>query len=306
MPDDWSTVNAGRDKMTRELELLRQRYRMHREAVAGLIDDAPSEALAKRYEEMIVEIDASLEKLKELDSPPPSPKRTAPGTGPQPLRTGAPAAAAAATAAGSTASMAQPPPHPALAGSSAARSWDSYTVDRTATPASSSESNSPLRALAIILAGVAILGLLGFFAWRALSGDDEPDSPPPIVREETPADAAEPLGEPGAAGAPAAAAITITPAAQDYGVIRKGTRASRTFQIRNGTDRPVALQMARSQCRCLWFEYPDLIPASESATLTVIVDGAKARRGALRETIAVTASADPNIKAALQVIAEIE
>jgi uncharacterized protein (DUF2141 family) len=87
---------------------------------------------------------------------------------------------------------------------------------------------------------------------------------------------------------PKVASLKIDPATQDYGTIRKGTRAVRQFQITNNSDEPISIEVARSACRCLFYEYQSLIPPKAKETLTVTVDGAKAKAGVLRENLKVS------------------
>src|SRR5690349_17156871 len=89
MSDDFGTINLRRGERARELEVTRQHYRQHREALARMIADAPSDTLATEYQRLIAEIDRSLFKLDELDAgagapmpPPPPPQKTEPGLRP--------------------------------------------------------------------------------------------------------------------------------------------------------------------------------------------------------------------------------
>ena len=149
----------------------------------------------------------------------------------------------------------------------------------------------------LILAGVALLALalIGWLIWRASS--DRPAATETVVEEtatDTAATAAEDnvadgtAVEPGTI-APASAQMRVTPRSQDYGLIRKGTRATRQYQFRNDGEEPVTITVSRSACRCLYYEYEALVPPKATETITVTVDGAKAKAGNLRETIEVTA-----------------
>lgn len=154
----------------------------------------------------------------------------------------------------------------------------------------------------LILAAVALvaLALIGWLIWRASS--DRPAATGTVVEEtttaeattatETAATAAEDTvaetPDPGTI-APASAQMRLTPRSHDYGLIRKGTRATRQYQFRNESEEPVTIAVARSTCRCLYYEYTSLVPPKATETITVTVDGAKAKAGTLRETIGVTA-----------------
>ena len=144
----------------------------------------------------------------------------------------------------------------------------------------------------LILAGVALLALalIGWLIWRASS--DRPAATGTVAEETTATVAEDPVEETAAPEpgtiAPAAALMRITPQSHDYGLIRKGTRATRQYQFRNDTEEPVTIAVARSACRCLFYEYTSLVPPKATETITVTVDGAKAKAGTLRETIEVT------------------
>ena len=103
---------------------------------------------------------------------------------------------------------------------------------------------------------------------------------------------------------PKLAALKIDPPTHDYGTIRKGTRAVRQFQLTNNTDQPLSLDVARSACRCLYYEYR-AVPAHGKETITVTIDGAKAKRGSLHETVAVSSRKDPLVSGNLDVTATI-
>src|SRR5688500_6204759 len=84
MSDDFGTMNVTRGDRAREIEVLRQHYRQHREALARMIADAPTEHLATEYQRLIVEIDRALGKLSELEGgAAPLPKTPAPVTSPE-------------------------------------------------------------------------------------------------------------------------------------------------------------------------------------------------------------------------------
>ena len=152
----------------------------------------------------------------------------------------------------------------------------------------------------LILMGVALvaLALIGWLIWRASS--DRPATGT-VVEETATASATETTvtaaednvadaPDPGTvAPVPAPARMQLTPRSHDYGLIRKGTRATRQFQFRNDSDEPVTIAVARSTCRCLYYEYEALVPPKATESITVTVDGAKAKAGTLRETIGVTA-----------------
>jgi hypothetical protein len=272
MSDEFGTVNVRRGERSREIEALRQQYRNHRESLARLAAEAPTEHLALEYRRLIADIDSAVAKLDELEGRP----RTAPGDRP----------------------LVGTPPPPA---------GDPYaeTVLNRPSPAPGS------RVILIVLAAVVLIAIVGGLIWYASRErrkvtptiTEQPTSTVPIT-ETTPTSTA-PVTPAPTTTAPASAGLQITPAVADYGVVRKGTRAVRTFEVRNTGANPVTIQVARSACRCLFYEYKDKIPPNGKETLTVAVDGAKAKSGNLNETVQVTGKKDPSISASFGVQAVI-
>jgi len=156
----------------------------------------------------------------------------------------------------------------------------------------------------VLIAVVALIALaaVGWLIWRASSDRNKPSA------------AAEQTTTTTTTAAPSTATeapeivnvLTSMPASADYGTIRKGTRATRQFTIRNESDQPVTMQVARSACRCLFYEYVALVPPKAKETVTVTIDGARAKAGPLRETIKVTAKSDPSIATSFDVAANIQ
>jgi hypothetical protein len=104
----------------------------------------------------------------------------------------------------------------------------------------------------------------------------------------------------------AARSIKITPEVADYGVIRKGTRAVRQFEITNTTATPLSIVLALSTCRCLYYEYNAAkLPVNWKEALTITVDGSRANAGTLAEQIAVRSRDDPNATGTIMVRATI-
>jgi Protein of unknown function (DUF1573) len=262
MSDEFGTVNikARSAERAREIEVIRQHYRRHHEALTAMAADAPTEALGVEYRRLIGEIESAFKKLDELDHRTPSdtqPMKTAPGTRP----------------------LVTPPALPS-------------GMDDEPSSAQS-------RIVLIVIVGLLVLGLIGWLMWRA-SSDERPETavveaPQVVETVETPTP--EPPVQ--------AAAIAVEPAAHDYGAVRKGTRAARQFEIVNTTDQPIKVDVARSECRCLYYDYADLIPPKGKETLTVTIDGAKAKAGTLSESIRITAESDPSIATSFDVTATI-
>ncbi|MFN2239909.1 MAG: DUF1573 domain-containing protein [Thermoanaerobaculia bacterium] len=69
MSDEWNTVNIrpGAGGVLREIDLLRRRYADHRSTLERLASDAPTEQLARRYRQLIGELEASMARIAELE-----------------------------------------------------------------------------------------------------------------------------------------------------------------------------------------------------------------------------------------------
>src|SRR5438270_6737798 len=87
MSDDFGTVSVRRGDRAREIEVMRQRYRAHRDTLQRLAADAPTDYLATEYQRLAGEVEKALAKLEELEGrggafPPPLPRPTSPGERP--------------------------------------------------------------------------------------------------------------------------------------------------------------------------------------------------------------------------------
>lgn len=255
MSDDFGTVSVRRGERGREIESLRAQYRQHREALAKLAGESPTEHLSAEYQRLIRDIDSALAKLNEIEG---------------------------VTAPGIERTLVTPVEH-----------------DEVGTPAPASNSRLAL----IVIAGVIVLAIIGYLIYRA-SGDR---TKPAVITETTATTSTAPATIEPVTPAPAAAAsIVASPAVADYGTIRKGTRATRQVEIANNSAAPVTIAVARSQCKCLYYEYKDTIAANKKETITVTVDGARAKAGTLAETVDVKSKKDPSVATSFQVQATIK
>jgi len=284
MSDDFGTVNIKRGDRAREIEVLRQHYKVHRDTLTQMVPDAPTEHLASEYKRLIADIDASVRKLDELDR---VPSAAAPGLV-EPPRTGT------------------SPGNRPLVSSEPATDHGIANYDDVPTNRASGNSS---RVLLIFVIALAVLGVIGWLIWRASS--EKKANAPQVIETPSTSTTTE-AGTAGGTVAPlpvaAASSIRITPEVADYGVIRKGTRAVRQFEITNLTSTPLSFVVARSACRCLYYEYnakTKLAPKAKEA-LTVTIDGARAKAGALEEQIAVTSKDDPNANGTIGVRAVIK
>jgi Protein of unknown function (DUF1573) len=282
MSDDFGTVNVKRGDRGREIELLRQHYRQHREALARMTAEAPTEHLAGEYQKLVRDIDASIHKLDEQEEHPPAMDDTERTTDPRMSSAASPRSAGdVLLATGAAAPTPAAPPAPMAA---------------------------PRVAL-IIMAGVVVLGLIGLMIYRASSERRHPATAvEATAANETMATNPSSTG-PSVAETPpapvAVGAITVRPASADYGTIRKGTRAVRAFVVNNTTTAPIEIAVSRSACKCLFYEYRPTVPAKGKETVTVAVDGARAKSGPLSESVQVSSKKAPSVTASFQVTATI-
>jgi hypothetical protein len=288
MSDDFGTVNVKRGDRAREIEVLRQHYRTHRDALVRMVPDAPTEQLASEYQRLIASIDASLRKLDELEG-----KGTASGT-----------VAVPAPPFNETPRMGTAPGNRPLISSEPVPDHALGTYDGPADRAS----NNGSRVLLMLVIAVAVLGVIGWLIWRASS--DKKAATPQVIEQPPSTTSPDTAAVPAVTPAPAApaASIRIAPEVADYGTIRKGTRAVRQFEITNMSSTPLSITVARSTCRCLYYEYDTkakLAPKAKEA-LTVTVDGARAKAGALDERIAVSSKDDSNARGTIGVRAVIK
>lgn len=285
MSDDFGTVNVKRGDRAREIEVLRGHYHAHRDSLMRMVPDAPTEQLAGEYRRLVASIDNSLRKLDELEGR---------GTAPMPAAPDLAETQRVPTSPGNRPLVSSEPvtDH----GVSSVSSYEPVPVDRPAGNGS--------RVLLMLLIGLAVLGIIGWLIWRA-SSDRKPATTQVI---EQPPSTTTPVAETTPAPVAPTSSIKIAPSVADYGTIRKGTRAVRQFQITNTTSTPLSISVARSACRCLYYEYDakTKLPAKGKEALTVTVDGARAKAGALSEDIAVTSKDDANATGTIGVRAVIK
>ena len=266
MSDEFGTVNIRRGERSREIEVLRQHYRTHREALTRMAGEAPTEHLAAEYQRLIADIDNSLGKLDEMEAHGPAPAAAPPGQ------------------------------RPLVVPADTTSTYDAPFGPR----------GSSSRIFLIVFAGLVVLAAIGWMIWRA-SADRRAVERPVIEQPVTTTTAVAVPVETGTV-VPAAlqASIRVTPAVQDYGIIRRGTRAVREFELTNTGETPVTIEVARSACRCLYYDYNGKkIPPKAHETITVTVDAARAKASTIDERLTVTAKEDPSATATIGVRAEI-
>jgi hypothetical protein len=280
MSDEFGTVSLRRGERAREIEVMRQHYRAHREALARMTADAPTDRLAMEYQRLIGEIDSALMKLNELE-----PTSSAPAGNPR-LKT-------------------EPGMRPLVTTPIA-------DVVETGPPADLPPLDEEPRSRVPLILGAMLLALvlIGWLVWRASS---DRGAGAGVVEEttastSTASDTTDVTTAAATTAAPIAAEvpIAVSPASHDYGVIRKGTRATRQFEVANNSEEPISIAVARSTCRCLFYEHAPVIPPKAKETLTVTIDGAKAKAGELRENVKISLKHDASVSTTVSVNATIQ
>lgn len=279
----------------RELENLRQRYQEHRRTIRHLLQTAPDERLATRYEATLTELQKSIDQLDRIDRETPVTKEAP--FDPNQTRSIMPEATGAAGL--DTLSARPTKSFEDTELSNQNRSWkDPVVRDQTAMPEADEtrRSGSIVSWIAglIVLAAI-VLGIYLFWPDGDRTANDEPIVTDTVLAEDDPAPEPE----------PPPSVLSIEPAVYDYGIVQKGTRVVHRFTIRNRTDQALSISVERSECRCLWYDYPREIPAGGSVELAVTVDGARAETGTLAQTIVVSSEALPDARAEIDLTAEI-
>src|SRR6185369_16987728 len=189
MSDEFGTVNVRKGERGKEIEAVRQQYRHHRDALVRMVADAPTEHLAAEYQKLIRDIDSSIAKLDEIEGRPVSSPAMPTYAANRPLVN---------TPGVEQDTLVTEPPPP---------------IDEPARQGS--------RVMLIVIAGVIVLAAILWLLWRA-SGERKSAEVPttvttPVVETSAPVAATAPATTP----APAAAGLKVTPAAANYGTIRK-------------------------------------------------------------------------------------
>lgn len=284
----------------RELENLKQRYQEHRRSVRHLLQTAPDERLAAKYEETLTELQRAVDQLDRIDrQTPPERSERPPNEQFDPNRTRS-IKPGAIPVGNETVSIKPKSRFDEAELSAGGRSWNDPLVKDETEPApaesvrSGSGSGLPWVVGIIILLAVAI-GI--YLAWPEGDATEPPSDEAGIAEEQV----AETVEEP-----PAPRALGVEPASYDYGVIPKGTRSVHRFTLANRTDAAMNISVSRSDCRCLWYDYPGEIPAGGSVELAITVDGARAETGALAETVTVSSESSTDAVAEISLTAEIQ
>ena len=143
MSDEWNTVNIrpGAGGVLREIDLLRRRYADHRSTLERLAADAPTEQLARRYRQLIGELEASMARIAELEMGSPDDPNAEPLDDDDPR----------------------------------------WRESEQAAPPHEERPRRVLSTVLVGLAAVFIIGVLGLLAWNWIRGGAEPQAPASIV-----------------------------------------------------------------------------------------------------------------------------
>jgi hypothetical protein len=284
MPDDLGTVNIKGARLGREIEVMRQRYQKHRDTLEQMAAEAPTELLAIEYRRLQTSIDDSLRKLSELER-------------------GAGASSAESAAVVANARRPTEPGDRLISHPVGESSWRDNPAVTAGAPIGGS------RAPLIALGGLAVLVILGFLVVRSSRNRPAPsdrtgDRTTTVASSGRPApETVAPLPDPETAPA---STLTVNPATADYGMIRRGTRAVRQFELRNSGSTALQVKVNRSDCRCLYYDYLETVPARGKETLTITVDGARAKTGTLDQTVQLVTKSDGSPLATAGVHAKIK
>jgi len=270
--DDWSDREIdeggrGNRSVDREIERLKSLYRRHAEELSRLAKSAPTKALARKYSDLIGDINRS---ILSLDDP----------------------GGLASLSSSERPILSDPNPTEPMPPSGRSPSEVPLRTE-PGRVAIEPESNPIGRIVLILFLAIVLMSLLAFFVWK-YGGETRTESAP----AEGPATevSAAPIQAPD---------LTISPAAQDYGIVYKGTRVAKPFEVTNNSDRDITIEVERSECRCLWFDHPQQIPAGGTITLTVAVDADLAAPGLVSEAVVVSTTDQPRVAAEAQITAQV-
>jgi len=281
MEKDWSTINVQRDQaFGGESDEMRQRLLHHHEAITALAQSAPTEELTRRYSEVRAEIEQAIQRLDDL------------------RKSGAASSAAYAS--------------PAANGTAARPgSWTNTQPYTPPAPQSAGAAITPEknRTIILVLLGVVALSVFALLGWRYLRGHDSGKvvaQPASRAADSTDSRIVEAPAPNPAAVAAAAEGLVITPASQAFGKVKKGTRIVKKFQIANNSSETLNIAAGRSQCHCLWFQFNSRIAAGAKVPMTITLDGARAKKGPVNETITLKSKEHPEETSTVGVTANVE
>ena len=291
--DDWSEREIDRGAaLDREVDRLRGVYSDHAETLSKLAASSPSKQLARRYQELITEINKAIVGLDGVD-----PDVIARRSGEIPVQL--------PDSEKPTREKPLPPPGvPIITPQKPAPAerpiLSSYAVT---SPSAPSEDGTLMRVVMIVGLAIVMIGVLALFVWKFSGDRPAPGEPASIATQPAEQEPVTPAPEPKPAPP---SPLRITPQQQDFGTVAKGTSAVRTFELVNDGKKPLTLELARSRCRCLWYDPPKTLPAGGRGTLTVRVDGARAPAGLVAESIEITAKGAPDVVAVFEINAEVK
>ncbi len=291
--EEWSDRAIDRGAaLDREVDRLRAVYRDHAETLSRLAASSPSKQLSRRYQELIVDVNKAIVGLNEVD-PAVIARKTGERPVPSPENSTPPHDAPRATATPSAdAKRPATQERPILS---------SYTASA---PAEEGDEGTVFRVALIIGLAIVLLLVLALFVWK-FSGERAA----PAASTAAPAPTTLPAKEEPVTPAPEAkpaSLLSVSPEQQDFGTIAKGTNSVRTFEITNQSAKTLTLEVSRSKCRCLWYDPPKSLPPGGRGTLTVRIDGSRAKAGLLSESIEISAKGEREAVAVIAVSADVK
>lgn len=290
--EEWSDREIDRGAaLDREVDRLRGVYRDHAETLSRLASTSPSKQLARRYQELIADINKAIVGLDDVDHDA-AERRSGerPALPPEEAR---PEPTPRAPEALRAAEQHPEPERPVLSTYSAAA------------PAEGDD-GTVMRVALIIGLAIVLLGVLALFVWKFSGARPAPTetaatetavAPPPKEEPVTPAP--EPKPEP-------KSLLGVSPQQHDFGSVAKGASAVRTFEITNRGKSPLTLEISRSKCRCLWYDPPKSLPPGGRGTLTIRVDGSRAPAGILTESVEISAKGKSDASAVIEITADVK
>jgi len=267
MPDDWNTINIKQTANQGDAASLRARHMAHRDTLTKLAAEAPTAQLGEAYLRLRGEVEASLARLMDAESR------------------------------GDIMDVLKDP-------ATTETSFDgTFNDERFPSPLPPAVKSGPRLALLGLIALVGVL-LFAYFVYRYATTERGPS----LVEDQTSSisDTATP---PDGASTPQATpdtGLSIDAQSYDFGIVPKGTRKAKSFQLQNLTTSAVKIKISRSDCRCLWFTHPPSITPEGKVTLTVTLDGGRAAKGKISETVKISAQHDPSLSTLISITADVQ
>ena len=269
MPEDWNTKNVKGATQSGEIATLRAKYIKHRDALSRMATDAPTHQIGQAYLRLRSEIESALGKLNEIETQ------------------------------GHISGVFSDLPPGADDSFSTMAHRPEVNSEQVVEPAVRS---GPRLALLGIIALAGVL-LFAYFIYRYATTEDRAR----IVegRSNASGQVANTTAPPTTPAPSPTPTLAIDASSFDFGDVARGTRKAKSFELTNHTNSAVQVKVARSECRCLWFTHPPTIAPRSKGTLTVTIDGSRAKPGEVSEAVRVSAQHDPKVTAAILITGKV-